>query len=226
MGGWWVSGPGYLVSDLILEARSLVNDDHDETPGWIPPERWIRWLNWEMQALARRQVEMGMVRVPITSTTITGPSGSIAGAMKVVNVIGPDDEELHPAQGGDIPEPFWDDTQGSGVSWAAHGAGDTWTVEISPQDTRAYTVRFVPQPEYVAAEDEYILLPQGFEKRIVYGMASHALLKESAASAALERKIFQADADIGLSLFGVGVSPRVRDARRRRGLIHPVRFTG
>jgi hypothetical protein len=73
-----------------------------------------------------------------------------------------------------------------------------------------YLHRYIPQPAYVTSEDDRVLLPQGFERRVIYGMVSHGMIKEGGASAALERQIQRADAEIGLQLFGQGIEQRAR----------------
>jgi len=73
-----------LVSDLIKEARCLIDDDHDEEDGFIKPARWMTWLNWEMMTLARWSVQKSYVRPPITNTNFTGPTGTITGVMKLI----------------------------------------------------------------------------------------------------------------------------------------------
>jgi hypothetical protein len=203
----------YLVSDLIAEARTLVDDDHAEQDGWIKPARWITWLNWELQELSSRALAMKLVRPPETSTDLAGPSLSVTGVMQLLAVIDPDGNALKHLQPEDVAEPnFAAGDTGPAQGYAVHGAADALTIELYPQDTRTYTVRYIAQPTYVTAVTDYVTVPQGFERRLVYGIASHALIKESGASAALERRIARADAEIGFAMFGKVYSgaPRAR----------------
>lgn len=209
------SGSGYLVSDLIEEARVLLADDNTEDAGWIDTKHWIRWLNWEVQAIARRAANMGVVRGPITDTVITGPSATVTGCLRLLAVYDEDGLELTKLQPDEVNPLLSADWQGASNAYVVYSqGGDNWTVELTPRDTRQYTVRYIPQPAYVTADNQYVLLPQGFERRVVYGMVLHGMMKEGGASAALERQILRADAEIGLSLFGQGIGPKVRINRR------------
>jgi hypothetical protein len=223
--GVWDGGDGapeggYLVSDLIEEARTLIDDDHSEQAGWIKNERWITWLNWEMQELSERMVRMGLVRVPHTEVSFTGPTTDISDVLELVNVTNAAGQALHNAQPEFGAEPFWG-AEESGVahSFTTSALGDTYTIEVHPSDTATFTARYIPQPTYVGAVTQTVIVPRGFERRLVYGMASHALIKESATSAALERRIMKADAALGMSMFSrvAAGGPVVRNTRSPSG---------
>jgi hypothetical protein len=210
------SGAGYLVSDLILEARTLVDDDHDEEEGWVATGRWMTWLNWAMQALAQRMVQFNQVRPPVTETEFTGPDTTLTGVLSLLGVLDQDGNALERLE---TPEPLWTprDT-GPARGYSAHGGGDSLALELDPQDTRTYRARYFAQPTYVTDVDQRIVIPQGFEERLVLEMASYAHVKESARSAAIRDKIAQADARINFALFGRhdGGAPRVRRLPRTR----------
>lgn len=224
------SGSGFLASDLILEAKTLVDDDHDSDPNWIDPNRWLTWMNWAVTALARRSVKMSVIRPPILEETFTGHTVDIEGAMAIVSVScdtnGP--RMLKPAQSEYGNEPYYPGSSGysSGESttWAAYAAGDNFTVELYPRDTsaRTYRVRYVPHVAYLTAVNQLVQIPQGFERRVVYEMARHAHIKEAARSAALAELIKESDAEIGWAIAGRGEDgPRVRNRRRNRRQYNP-----
>jgi len=223
VGGWWggASGSsltsGILASDLIIEARTLVDDDHDEDEGFLKTERWLTYLNWEMQKLARLSEQKSYVRPPITEEEFTGPSAVISGVMKFLGVTDSEGCSLKCAQSEGTPEPVWPlDNDGAASYYEVHGVGDAMTVSLNPQDTGTYTARFIPLPEYVTAANQYVLVPQGFERRLVLGMASWACIKDGARGALINEKIREADDEIGMAHSGrvVGAHPRVKPPRR------------
>ncbi len=214
--------PGvYLISDLINEARVLIDDDHTEDTGWVKEARWVRWLNWEMRTLAERCLKMGLVRTPVTELDFTGPAttgAALSGVMEILNVVDPDGNELEAVQPDAGVAPFWDPVAtGPARYWMATGGANTLVVTLSPQDSRTYTVRYVPQTTYATAATDYVSVPQGFEERLVLGMARYALVKEGRVSVALERRLEQADATIAFSLFGKVRGPVVRRLPRSSG---------
>jgi len=62
-----------------------------------------------------------------------------------------------------------------------------------------YVVRYVPTVAYATDASTTIELPYGADERLVLGMARRAHLKDSGASALLERLIMEADAETGFS---------------------------
>lgn len=218
------SGSGFPVSDLIDGAKSLVDDDHDSDPDWIDNVRWRQWLNWAVTSIARRSVKMGVIRPPILETTFTGHTASITGCMAIVSVSRDSNGPylLQPAQSEYGNEPFYPGSggysSGNSTTWAAYAAGDNFTLELYPRDTSSnvYRVRYVPHVAYVTADNQLVQIPQGFERRVIYEMARHAMLKEAARSAELALLIREADAELGMAITGRGEDgPRVRNRRNR-----------
>ena len=222
------SGSGFLASNLILEAKTLVDDDHAEEGGWIDDGRWLTWLNWAVTALSRRSVKMGVIRPPVLETTFTGHTTVIGGAMAIVSVWSDTNGYmLRPAQSEAANEPFYPSggsySSGQSTTWAAYAAGDNFTLELYPRDTTGtYRVRYVPHAAYLTTTTQLVQIPQGFERRVVYEMARHAMIKEAGRSAPLMELIREADAEIGLAITGRGEDgPRVRNRRRDRSQYNP-----
>ena len=222
------SGSGEAASELIAEAKALVDDEHESESDWIDPARWLRWLNWERKSLAMRSVQMAVIRPPILETTFTGHTTTITDAMAIVSVY--DDtvgQMLQPAQSQYAGEPFYpfggSYSSGPSQGWAAYANGNSFTVELFPRDTsHTYRVRYVPAVTYVDSVDDLVLVPIGWERRIIYGMVRHALVKESARSAEIRDLIKEADAEIGLEITGRGEDgPRVRNRRRNKTKYNP-----
>lgn len=222
------SGSGFPASDLILEAKTLVDDDHEDESGWIHDDRWLRWLNWAVTSLSRRSVKMGVIRPPILETTFTGHTTTINGAMAIVSVScdtgGP--RILKPAQSEYGSTPYYPGSGysvGESTTWAAYAAGDNFTIELYPRDTaRTYRVRYVPHVAYLTAITQLVQVPQGFERRLIYEMARHALIKESGRNGPLMELIKEADAEIGMAITGRGEDgPRVRNRRHNRTRYNP-----
>lgn len=229
--GWWGAlgsgssgSSGYLASDLITEARTLIDDDHDEPDGFLEPARWLTYINWELQKLARLCVAKSYIRPPITETEFTGPSTTIAGVMTFLGVNDSEGCPLKCAQSEGDPEPVWPlDNTGPSTYYEVHGIGDTLTVALNAEDTGTYTARHIPLPAYVTSVDQYVLVPQGFERRLVLGMASWAGIKDGTRSAAVAEKMREADDEIALAhasrvqAAGPRVKPRVRRPPYGRG---------
>lgn len=219
------------VQSIIDVARVLANDDHVDNEQWIAPANWLTFFNWEWQDLYKRLVRSSLVTPAATDTAFTGhsvdiPTGSDPASSGVLAVVGVAENltssyrMLRPAQSEMGHYPFWVGTNGAGKSavWAAYGAGDDLSLELYPRDSSgSYVVRWIPTPIYVANPGNTVDLPMGCERRVALGMVSHALIKDSSALAALERKIQRADEEIGLSAFGkiAGDGPKVRRVRSK-----------
>jgi hypothetical protein len=216
------SGSGELASDIIDQAKTLVDDDHESDKDWIDESRWLRWLNWERKSLSLRSVKMGVIRPPVLETTFTGHTTTITDAMAIVSVsCDTTGQMLKPAQSRFGSEPYYPGpagySSGDSTTWSAYANGNSFTVELYPRHTtNTYRVRYVPAISYVTAVNQLVLVPIGWERRIVYGMVRHALLKESGRSAELRDLIKEADAEIGMEITGRGDGPRVRNSRDRQ----------
>lgn len=212
----------FTAQQLIDAARTLVDDNHD-ADSWIASDVWIQFLNWSYQTLYRKLVQKALVSPATTDQTFTGYTATVNGVLAVVGVaedLGDHFRLLAPSQSSSGRAPFWVASSspiGKSVSWAAYGSGDNYTMELNPRDpTGNYVVRYIPRPAYlVATTDQTVDLPAGMERLIVYGMVAHAMIKDTTASAALQREIQKAEDELGLGGFGRinGDSPRVRRVR-------------
>lgn len=221
----------FLWNDLIDRARVYVDDDHGDQSGWISPAHWLSLANVEYSQLYRRWMRMGLITPATTDTTFTGGSTTITGVLAIVGVaqdMVSYQRILEPRQSRFGRAPFW---VGSGQSsspssgWMATGSADSLAIKLDPvEPTGSYFVRYVPTVAYATDPTTTIDLPYGADERLVLGLARRAHLKDSTASALLERLIQDADAELNFTAFGRvdGDSPRVR--RISRGGDYPREF--
>lgn len=215
------------VQTLIDAARTLVDDDHNETSGWIKPATWIQFLNWEYQALYRRVLRLSLIQIAPTDLAFTGTTQLVPSALAIVGVAedkGSYARMLQPYQGvnAGMSKINGSSEVGSpvgmaGAYWNGTGNSDFFYVTIIPAVSANYIVRYIPAPAYVTQTTDTVDLPTGHERRIVYGMARHAMIKDVARSALLEQHIREAEEEIGLSSFARSAleSPRVRRVQPR-----------
>ncbi len=227
---------------IVERSRTYVADDHEEKQGFLRDEQWLAIARVEYEFLYRRWIRTGLVRPAQISTEIPSGDYSVSlplaadiaqGRPGVFAIIGVAENMnsyfrmLAPAQPARGAYPFWvapgEVNQGKATSWAASGMSDQITVEISPRDPgSSYFVRWVPLPALPATLDDQVELPFGCDERLVLGCARRALLKDSGASALLERMIVESDAEIQFAAHGRldSQGPRVRrvrpDFHRRR----------
>lgn len=227
--------------ELVGRARLYLNDDHREQQGWIEDSGWLGIITAEWPVLHRKWTRMGVVRPAAIDTTFPAAAYQVTlpdvahgdtrpGCLAVVGVA--EDltsymRYLAPAQVARGAYPFWvapgEVNQGKAVTWAAYGSSDAVTVEISPRDPGGtYVVRWLATPRVPVSLDETVDIPLGCDERLVLGLVRRALLKDSGASALLERLISEADAEIQFTAHGRldNQAPRVRrvrpDFHRRR----------
>jgi hypothetical protein len=206
----------YVWNDLIDRARFYVDDDHNATPGWVTPARWLSLFGVEYAQQYRKWVRQGLVAPKPTDTSFTGPSTTLTGVLAIVGVaedLGGDRlRVLEGSQSRVGRNPFRNGHPGPGTEWEAHGAGDNLTVEISPEDTGTYVVRWIAAPTRPTDATASVQVPDSADERLVLGAARRALVKESARSAALQQLIDEADGELGFLAAGRlnGDSPRVR----------------
>lgn len=231
----------FTARELVERARVYLDDDHVEKQGWIRDAHWLGIFNAEYMQLYRKWTRLGLVRTAPTDTTfqsiyhIALPTAAdvTAGRVGVLAVVGVAEDMgsymryLAAAQPSRGAYPFWvasgEINQGKAVTWAAYGAADDINVEISPRDNGGtYTVRWIPLPAMPASLDDQIDIPLGTDERLVLGLARRAHLKDSAASALLEKLIVEADSELQFAAHGRAdtQAPRVRrvrpDFHRRR----------
>ncbi len=217
----------HLASDLVNLAKTLIDDDHEDDAGWIADDRWLRFLNWELTELYWRLVRMSVIQPALTVTAFTGPTTTIQ-ARAVLDVgqdMGTHVRPLANNQARSGTHSLWipsTPTSAQAREWFCTGSGDTLTIELYPRDTASYKVRFAaPLPYLTALSQSTVDLPAGVESRLVYGMARHALTKESGRSGAIEQGIFLAEASIGMLATTRKHSdgPRVINVRRRSTVV-------
>jgi hypothetical protein len=215
------------VQSLIDAARTLVDDDHNETSGWIKSSTWIQFLNWEYQSLYRRLLRLSLIQVAPTDLPFTGTNQVVPSAIAIVGVAedkGSYARVLLPYQGVNGPaSKMLGSTEASspngstGLYWNGTGASDFVYITIIPAVSASYIVRYIPAQTYATDVAGTLDLPIGHERRIVYGMARHAMIKDVSRSALLDQHIREADEEIGLSAFSRSFqeSPRVRKVAPR-----------
>lgn len=214
----------FVAQDVIDLARMLVDDDHEDDPEWLDPDQWLRLFNLEYTELYWRLARMRVVQPALSETSASGPTISVMA--KAIAAVGQDmgyyyrvlrnNQARLGAHGLWVPAGA---PAAQALEWAATGSGEALTVSLYPRDTATYVVRFAAPLAYLAAAtDTTADLPSGVEQRIAYGMARHALTKESGRSGAIEAGILRADAIIGHLASEVIHSdgPRVINSRRRR----------
>ncbi len=209
----------FTWDELIRRARTYLDDDHDDTEGWIAPDSWLTFGNVEYSQLYRRWVRMGLIAPAPTDLVLTDEVTSAPDCLAIVGVAQDYGDGrvriLTPAQSVGGRSPFWGTTSATGGSthWSATGSADELEISLEPVDTSgSYFVRYIPTVAYATDVTETIDLPYGADERLVLGMAKRAKLKEGAASAQLERLIFEADAELNFAAFSRAQadSPRVR----------------
>lgn len=216
----------FAWSALIDRARTVVDDDHDDTDGWISEAKWLTLANVEYAQLYRRWVRMGLIAPAAVDVSFTGPTTVIGdGESDVLAIVGVAESlgggqyrPLESAQSQHGRNPWWSVAPASPAShWKATGAGDEITVTIEPPDTATYVVRYIPTVAYATLASATIEVPYGCDERLVLGLARRAKLKDASASALLERLIQEADAEANFLAFGRmnDDSPRVRRGERR-----------
>lgn len=243
----------HAIRDLVSRARVYLDDDHDETQGWITDPKWLEIYRAEYDVLYRKWLRIGIVRptpvdtplptgafnvtLPTTSPTTSflgvRPGDVGQGNVGVLAVVGVAEDLssymrfLVPAQPARGAFPYWvasgEINMGKATTWAAFGPTDSCTVEIYPRDLGGnYVVRWLPVPPDPKSLDDMVDIPRGADERLVLGLARRAHLKESGASALLEKLIGEADAELQFAATGRldNQAPKVRrvrpDFHRRR----------
>lgn len=216
---------------IINRARVYIDDDHNETPGWLSETTWLDLFNTEYAEQYRVWVRSGLISPTYVDVPFSNDSDvelpvdpeTQAGVLSIVEVVedtGQGYRVIPPAQSVFGRRPFRysnDPETRKAQCWEAqgNGFGDNLVVILQPGDsTGNYIVRYIPQVTRVVAEEitAESYFPDGLDERIALGIARRAKLKEGTASALLERLIAQSDADTRMIAFGRfnGDSPRVR----------------
>jgi len=212
----------FTWQQLIDRAKVYLAEDHEEDSGWIAPDKWLILANVEYAELYKRWVRQGFVSPPTIDTTFAAPTVTVPGTLAVIGVaedMGSYMRVLTPAQSGFGRSPFWrsptEQAQGLALYWSAASASDRVAIQLDPPVAGNYVVRTIPTVLYATDATATLDVPYGTDERIVLGIARRAHLKDSTASAALERLIQLHDAETALSAFGKidGDGPRVRRVR-------------
>jgi hypothetical protein len=224
----------FIVQDLVNRARTYIDDDHDEEPGWLDSDQWLAIANAEYAVLFPKLVRYGLITPQTEDQTFTGPITSVGAVIAIVGVaevLGSGRYRvIEPLQSAYGRAPFFDTvTSSPAVGWTAYGASNDLAVSLYPASTGNYVVRYIPFPDVATSLDDEVDVPYGADERLVLGIARRAKLKESAASAMLERLIMEKDADIAFQSHGLlsGDGPRARPNQvRRRGVwpMNPSRY--
>lgn len=224
----------FAWQELIDRARVYIDDDHNESSGWLAPEKWLTMANVEYAQLYRKWARMGLVVTAPVDVSFIGPSvviGDEDEEMDVLAIVGVAEDlgggqlrALCPAQSELGVNPWWS-TFGTAPAryWKATASGDEVTVTIEPADTATYIVRYIPTTPYATDPDDTIELPYGCDERLVLGIARRAKVKDSTGSSLLERLLYEADADINMTVGGriFNDSPRARIRDRDRVTAFP-----
>lgn len=223
----------FTWQDIIDRARTYVDDDHDDTKGWIKPERWLRMAFVEYQLQRKKWIRMGLIAPATTDIKFTGPTTSISGVLCTIGVA-----EVTSGAGYFDPTPtattftlrpltwvqdtlgrapFLSKTDGRAWGWRATGGGDNLVYTVEPQDTATYIVRYIATVAAPTLASSSIEIPDGADERLVLGLARRAHVKDSTASALLQRLIDEHDAELNFQAMGRvnDSSPRVRSTPRQ-----------
>jgi len=218
---------------LVDRARVYIDDDHDDTEGFLSDTAWLALCNAEYSQLYRRWVRSGLVTPAITQSTLSLTSGvaTVNGVLAVVGVaedMGSYMRLLAPAQPSVGREAFWlgsTESTGTAVQWAATGSGDNLSVELYPHpSTGTYVIRHIPTVAYSTALSQSVEVPYGADERMVLGLARRANVKGRDSSMLIERLINDADAELNFTAFSRVGGLRVRDKRGRAGFPRGERF--
>lgn len=208
---------------LIDRARVYVDDDHDDTKGWIAPAVWLRLAFVEYQLLRKKWIRMGLIAPATTDAEFTGPTTTVNGVLCTIGVA----EKV--ATNEYRPLEWMQDTFGRApfissqdnsraFMWRATKSGDTVVYTVEPQDTTAtYVVRYIATVAAPTLATATVELPDGCDERLVLGLARRAHIKDSSNSQLLQRMIDEHDAEDNFQSFGQhnAHSPRVRSTPRQ-----------
>lgn len=203
----------FTWDELIARARVYVDDDHDgpSAKGWIKEDKWLTFGNVEHGKLRKKWIRAGLVSPAHTDATFTTDTTTVNGVGVLIGVA----EDLGNGAYRVIPSgqaeygnaPFWSSWSMRGLNspmfYEAHGEGDNLTITLQPEGvTGNFVVRYIPTLTRATSVSQSVEVPDGCDERLVLGMARRAHLKDSGASALLERLIKEEDEQIGFEAFG------------------------
>ena len=106
------------------------------------------------------------------------------------------------------------DSSREGTEWEAFGQGDVLRVRVFPEDNAGtYIVRYFETVATTTDPDDTVELPDGGDERLVLGLVRRAALKESGASAAVDKLLIEADAELNFSAAGKNGGLKIRDSK-------------
>lgn len=213
------------IRDLISRARCYVDDDHNDTDGWISQARWLDFFNVELTQLRQRWLRTGVIKPPFTDQAFSGPTVTVNSPAAIIGVARD--------YGGGVLRVLeqWDFEAGFAPFGSSQGEASRWravrdafdvVITLEPQDTQNYVVRYIAGAQIgglvpITDPAAVVVLPSGGDERLVLGMARRAKIKEGGSSAQIERLIGEADAEIAWETGArFGQSPRVRRVPRNR----------
>lgn len=216
--------------EIIDRARTYVSDDHDDEKGWITPQRWLTLVQVEYGLLYKRWIRMGLIRVEPVQTAFSAPGTTIpavgdpegSGVLAIIGVAqdygGGRFRVVTPGQSVNGAYAIYsENSSGPAVTWTAFGLGDSYTINLEPNVNSSgdYFVRWITAPIPSPVLSATLEMPFGSDERLVLGTARRALLKDSSASALLNRLIDEQEAETNFAAFGRnnGDGPRVRRVR-------------
>lgn len=213
----------FTWQDIIDRARTYVDDDHEDTKGWIKPARWLRMAFVEYQLCRKKWIRMGLIAPATTDVEFTGPTTTVNGVLCTIGVAekvsATEYRPLEWMQDTFGRAPFLSTRDNSlAYMWRATKAGDTVVYTVEPQDTaQTYVVRYIATEAAPTLATQTVELPDGCDERLVLGLARRAHVKDSSASQLLQRLLDEHDAEDNFQSFGQhnAASPRVRSTPRR-----------
>lgn len=205
----------YTLRQLVDRARVYIADDHDDTPGFISDDAWLAIASAVYADEYRDMVRLGIISPAPTDTTFTSYTTTVDGVLATVGVaedLGNGNIRLLTPYQSENGRAFWGHSDGTPVTWTAHGVGDEITYTLEPRVTGNYIVRTIAIPDVLAGMTNEVELPYGCDEHFVLALARKAKLKDGSASALLEKLYLEAEARRNMSHFGRlnTDSPRVR----------------
>lgn len=186
-------------SEIVSRFRSYIDDDHDETKGWLDPTNRLGLVKVEYRQLYRKWVRSGLINVEPVDVEFTGPSSSaINGVLAIIGVAEKIGDCYRPLESSLRPcFCIFRSLDAPAALWEAFGEGDNLTVKLTPADTRGtYVVRYIPVPTMPTALTDTVELPYMGDERIALGAAKRAGIKEMGGNRTIDEFIYAADQEL------------------------------
>ncbi len=183
----------FTASQLIDRARSAA-DMHDD---FVTTAQWLAWMSIERKTLDRFLIQSGYLLAQ-SQSPITAPFAQpnvIQDAVAIIGVYEVQNQTYRRLRCADL----FDGLEGMHPGVPLGAAQEYRVVQrdsggidvyLYPKPTSGtYTVLLVPETGEIEEVVNTISYPQGFEERIVLGMARRALAKEETVNPAIEAEI-------------------------------------